>query len=196
MKAMTDQELVRALKSGGPEAFQEMYDRFFDPLYRFCHHRTGCHHPDTEDVVGETFMTAVRKIDELSDAEGTKVFNWLATIARFKLLELYRKRSRLDLERSFSSFDEGLEEVLEGRHTGNADQPEGAFTPESVGVVLSSLPEDYQRVLSDKYLKGLSVKEMSERIGKSDKAVESLLTRAREAFRRAHTLLQPALRAS
>lgn len=193
---MTDQELVRQLKSGGPEAFQEMYDRFFDPLYRFCHHRTGNHHPDTEDVVGETFMTAVRKIDELSDAEGTKVFNWLASIARFKLLELYRKRNRQEMERHFSSFDDALEDVLEGRAAETDEEPEGAFTPQSVGVVLSSLPDDYQRVLSDKYLKGLSVKEMSQRIGKSDKAVESLLTRARDAFRRAHASIHTELRLS
>ena len=48
---------------------------------------------------------------------------------------------------------------------------------------LDHLPVHYGQVLEWKYTDGLAVKEMAERLEMTPKAVESLLTRARVAFR-------------
>jgi DNA-directed RNA polymerase specialized sigma24 family protein len=45
-------------------------------------------------------------------------------------------------------------------------------------------------MLESKYVKEMSVQEIATQIGRTAKATESLLTRAREAFREAFTLLQ------
>jgi len=45
------------------------------------------------------------------------------------------------------------------------------------------LPPVYGDLLEWKYVDGLSILELAERLGRSPKAIESLLTRAREAFR-------------
>ena len=50
-------------------------------------------------------------------------------------------------------------------------------------VTLDHIPSLYGDVLEWKYIHGLSVKEIARRIGRGPKAAESLLTRAREAFR-------------
>jgi RNA polymerase sigma-70 factor (ECF subfamily) len=58
---------------------------------------------------------------------------------------------------------------------------------ESIAAALAALPEHYERVLQAKYVDGRSVQEIAEDSGQSFKAVESLLTRARQAFRDAYT---------
>lgn len=58
-------------------------------------------------------------------------------------------------------------------------------------VALDQLPALYADSLESKYVHGLSVQEIGARIGKSMKATESILTRARSAFRECfRTLIQ------
>ena len=54
---------------------------------------------------------------------------------------------------------------------------------ERVAVALAELPPRYEAVLRAKYLDGRSVQQIAEAGGETPKAVESLLGRAREAFR-------------
>jgi DNA-directed RNA polymerase specialized sigma24 family protein len=61
-----------------------------------------------------------------------------------------------------------------------------------VHLVLDALPAHYANALEWKYLEELSVAEIAGRLGLGEKAAESLLTRARAAFRDAFTTLKPA----
>jgi RNA polymerase sigma-70 factor (ECF subfamily) len=54
---------------------------------------------------------------------------------------------------------------------------------ERVALALASLLEHYEAVLRAKYLDGNSVAEIACERHETPKAIESLLTRAREAFR-------------
>jgi RNA polymerase sigma-70 factor (ECF subfamily) len=56
-------------------------------------------------------------------------------------------------------------------------------------VVLDYLPRRYGQVLEWKYIEGLSVKEIADKLGIAPKAAESTLTRARNAFRDGITAL-------
>lgn len=53
-----------------------------------------------------------------------------------------------------------------------------------VGLILTELPSHYQDVLVAKYIKQLSVREIAESMKQSEKAIESLLTRSRNAFKK------------
>jgi RNA polymerase sigma-70 factor (ECF subfamily) len=71
-----------------------------------------------------------------------------------------------------------------------ADAPEPAAAPPAddgarVAEALARLPERYERALRAKYLDRRSVAEIAAEAGETEKAVESLLTRARQAFREA-----------
>src|SRR5207302_958206 len=57
---------------------------------------------------------------------------------------------------------------------------------ERIARALADLPERYEAVLRAKYLDGRSVAEIAAAWDETPKAVESLLTRAREAFREAY----------
>ena len=52
-----------------------------------------------------------------------------------------------------------------------------------IQVTMDSLPSAYADALEWKYIDGLSVNEISKRLGRGHKAAESLLNRARESFR-------------
>jgi RNA polymerase sigma-70 factor (ECF subfamily) len=60
---------------------------------------------------------------------------------------------------------------------------------ELIGLVLTALPDRFQSVLRAKYQEHLPVAEIARRWGESAKAVESLLARARAAFRQAYVRL-------
>jgi RNA polymerase sigma-70 factor (ECF subfamily) len=61
-----------------------------------------------------------------------------------------------------------------------------------VHLTLDLLPEHYARALQWKYVDGLSVEQIATRLGLSGKAAESLLTRARQAFRDGYQSVQTA----
>jgi DNA-directed RNA polymerase specialized sigma24 family protein len=52
-----------------------------------------------------------------------------------------------------------------------------------IGATLTALPPQWERVLRWKYREGLSVAEIARRLAASPKAAESLLGRARAAFK-------------
>jgi RNA polymerase sigma-70 factor (ECF subfamily) len=74
-----------------------------------------------------------------------------------------------------------------------AEQPDQVFdrgeTARLVQVALDLLPGSYSEVLEWKYIYGLTVAEISERMSTGPKAVESLLGRARRSFRQVFTVL-------
>jgi RNA polymerase sigma-70 factor (ECF subfamily) len=71
-----------------------------------------------------------------------------------------------------------------------APEPDAAdHDPELVAVTLAELTAEHEAVLRAKYFDGQSVNEIATATGHTTKAVESLLTRAREAFRAAYRRL-------
>jgi RNA polymerase sigma-70 factor (ECF subfamily) len=58
-----------------------------------------------------------------------------------------------------------------------------------VNATMSQLPPHYRAALEAKYVEGLSVRDIARALGLSEKAAESQLGRAREAFRAAFTAL-------
>jgi RNA polymerase sigma-70 factor (ECF subfamily) len=57
---------------------------------------------------------------------------------------------------------------------------------ERVATALAELPGHYESLLRSKYLDQMTVSQIAEARGESEKAVESLLARARQAFREAY----------
>ncbi len=57
------------------------------------------------------------------------------------------------------------------------------------GAALTSLPCRWEQVLRWKYCQDLSVAEIAGQLGSSEKAVESILSRARAAFRQVYARL-------
>ena len=86
---------------------------------------------------------------------------------------------------------EAVRSALESLYApGAVDESERLVMERLVQLTLDYLPDNYSRVLEYMYLEGLTVKEISQRLDKGVIAVQSLLARARTAFRRGFKDLQ------
>ena len=163
--------------AGDEDAWRVLYDRCFAPLYTHVFLRTGGHVQRTEDVVQECWMIAVRRIRSF-DPERGSFAAWMRGIADKVLQNKRRRWGRRDRT-----------EVPAEREAVARSAPRIALA-EEISVAMAGLPPAYQDVLRAKYAEGRTVKEIAAQRGQSPKAVESLLSRARTAFRDAFQLLE------
>ena len=114
------------------------------------------------------------------DPEQTDVQAWLRGVLRRKIVDHYRQKTRSRRlhagVRSESSGEEGVPP--------SPCEMESAEDRQQVLRALDDLPDLQRNVLEWKYVESLSVREIAERSGKSEKAIESTLFRARKEFRR------------
>lgn len=172
--------LLDRMNRGDKQALSEFYRRYYDPLYRFIYYQVGGNHADAEDVTQTTFIAA---IDSLHTFRGeSRLYVWLCGIAWHKAADFRRRRSKKERVRSNLPIHE-LEQL------DTAPLPDEIFlreeTRDLVYQVLLSLPDHYYQVLVLKYVEEFSMQEIAQLMGKSFKAVQSLLSRARNAFRAA-----------
>jgi RNA polymerase sigma-70 factor (ECF subfamily) len=187
----TDFAVARRILAGDEAAFRALFDRVFPRLYRFVLARLDGDGDAARDVVQQTFCRAIERLNKYRGEAA--LYTWLFQICRNTLNDYYRFTSR---ERRVITPLEDLPQVravLETLAAPQATAPEtGAWRSELgrlVQATVDALPERYAEVLEWKYIDGWPVKSIAERLGVSDKAAESLLTRAREAFRTAMTAM-------
>jgi RNA polymerase sigma-70 factor, ECF subfamily len=157
-------------------AFRAWYDQALPIVYAFVLYRTGGRRSIAMELTQETFVEAVRSADRF-DGRSAPV-TWVCGIARHRIADHYRRQGR-DERRTVS-----LSTVSPEAERDPADWATTADTREDVLRALHRLPVRQASVLALHYLDGLSVPEMASLLGGSQKAVESLLSRARESFRR------------
>jgi RNA polymerase sigma-70 factor (ECF subfamily) len=158
-------------------------------LYEFAHYRIGGDRAAVEDVVQETFLVALESLRTF-DGRST-LHTWLCGIAKNKIRSARRKRRPMALEDALDEASGDIDAIL--ARVSSEPLPEWVIekreTKDLVGATLSSLPPEYRRALVEKYVEGRSVAEIALQGGKSEKATESTLTRARLAFARVFELL-------
>ena len=187
----SERELVRRMLGGDEGAFDEFFADYFPRLFRFAVLRLR--DPDAaEDIVQISLIAAVRHLSSWR-GEAT-LFTWLCTICR-REMSAWEKRTSRRVIVSLAEDDPGLRAALESIGAA-AEAPDAglarADTGRLVQLVLDHLPPRYSRALEWKYLQDLSVDDIAGRLHCTPKAAESLLTRARDAFRDAFAAVQAA----
>jgi RNA polymerase sigma factor (sigma-70 family) len=177
---------ARALR-GDTEAIQALMDAALAPLYGFCLYRVGRNSHLCEEVVQETLLRALRDLANFDPERGANnIFAWLTGLARNEIHRvLGRERSGLSLEGLWANIDKELLAVyarLESEPFGE-ELLQREETRDLVNATMAQLPAHYREALAAKYVAGKSVRELATQMGASEKAVESQLTRARQAFR-------------
>ncbi len=140
---------------------------------------------DVDDVVQQTLTQAARRL-ETYRGEAT-LLTWLIQICRHEIgRQLQRGAREADLMAPFLN-DDVMRAIVESLECAEDDMPEvQGRRNELIGLVqfaLDQLPERYAVALELKYVQGFNSKEIASRIGISDEATQSLLARARRAFR-------------
>jgi RNA polymerase sigma-70 factor (ECF subfamily) len=109
----------------------------------------------------------------------------LCAICRFEITA-HQRRSRRFATGHVSSLEGESSDVAETVASGGDDPERRLIRNELSRLVrqtVDELPPRYAQALAWKYTDGLAVNEIAHRMGLSAKAAESLLTRAREAFK-------------
>ena len=166
--------LLDAVLAGDERAWRAWYDESFPGLHAYALWRCGGARHHADEVVQETWLAAVRRLRSFDPARGSFA-GWLRAIAANVLRNHFRRERR-----------RGRTEALAGEPAAAGADEETRHRAEGVALALAALPERYEDVLRAKYLDGLSVADIAAAHGESPKAVESLLTRARQAFREAY----------
>ena len=181
-----DRSLARRMIHGEEKAIVEFMDTYFPRLYRFALVRMNDDPSGAEDVVQQTLTIAARKISTFRGE--ASLMTWLVQICRRELMRQVQKNKRRD--NVISLFDEEplFEAILENLEGDDPlDFTERAELMSMVHLVLDQLPNRNGDVLEWKYIDGLSIKEIAERLGIGSEAVQSQLARARRAFKEAFT---------
>ena len=177
----SDAQLLRSIQMGDSTAWQELYQRYFPSAWRFAWQLVGDRQV-AEDLVAESLLALCRKASQL-DPESTKLFGWLRGVIRHKAMDYHRAKARKTAamdQRADVQCDIERNKQLASRPSANLERSEQAT---DVLVVLDDLDETKRQCLEWKYLDKLSVREMAARLDLTEKAVESILYRARLEFR-------------
>lgn len=165
-----------AVLAGDAHAWRHWYDAHFERLAAYVRWRCGGLRDLADDVLQEAWLVAVNRLRSFDPAKGS-FFDWLCGIAANAARNAIRSR----LRQKARARPLGATDDRPGQEP--ADPTERA---ERVAAALAALPDHYEAALRSKYLDGLSVNEIAARRGESPKGVESLLARARQAFREAY----------
>jgi RNA polymerase sigma-70 factor (ECF subfamily) len=170
--------LVRAMARRDRSAWNAMYERHVRDVFGLVYHLVGGDRHVAEDVNQEVWLLAIERFDRFDPRSG-RFRDWLLGIARHRALRHYRSPPGQAVQVPYDGLPDGLPppELLEGRERADV-----------VRAALLCLHDGSRNVLLAKYAEGLSVAEIAAQTGRSPKAVESLLSRARSQLR---ALLRP-----
>ena len=175
--------LVRSAQAGDMSAFSELFDRYYDVVYRYVLFRMN-DRTLAEDITQETFLRALRRITSVT-YQGRDIGAWFVTIARNLIFD-HVKSSRYRLESTTSD----MIELSPSTH-GPEQQVLDLATNEELLRCVRKLNADQQECITLRFLQGLSVAETAKIMDRNEGAVKALQHRA---VRRLAQLLPEGLR--
>ncbi len=176
--AAEERALLAAVLQKDRKAAAEFVSRYADPVYAYVSRRLAPRADRVEDVVQDVFLAALQKLDTF--AGQSSVVGWLLGIARHKVEDFYRALVRepepLSDDAEASDGGPAVESHLD-------ELMDAARAQEKTRLILERLPAAYSAVLRWRYWEQRSIKEMAAQTGRTEKAIERLLARARTLFR-------------
>ena len=148
----------------------ELYDVALPEVFRYLRSRCGSTEL-AEELASATFVQAALETSR-GNAPNVSVA-WLITVARHKLVDHWRRQAIA--ERSLM--------LLEGGRVDEPDPWDVVLDQARAESVLAELPSHYRAALTLRYLDDLSVPECADYLHRTVHGTESLLSRARVAFR-------------
>lgn len=165
--------LVLAAQDGDKEAFSELYDHFFDAIYRYVYFRVN--QSEVDDIVETVFVKTWMNLEQYEKRD-VKFSSWLFRIAHNAVIDFRRSHRSL----------EALPATLVDESDSNAPkaQTEKIIMGKKVRDAVSKLKEPYRQVITLKFLSGLSNDEIAEILGEREGNVRVLQFRALKQLKR------------
>ena len=174
----SDAQLVLEVLRKDRKATAEFVNRHADHVYGYVRRRLIPHTEFVDDLVQEVFLAAWENLEKFRGESSLR--SWLLGIARHKVEDHYRKRLR---EVEVPGEEEGpVPEPVDPHNVQEAIEQQQAA--KKTQEVLASLPEASSIVLRWRYWEKRGLREIAQETGRTEKAIERLLARAREQFKR------------
>ena len=170
--------LVRQAQSGGAAAFSELYEHYYDSIFRYVSFRTG-NTAEAEDITAEVFVRMIESIHRFK-WQGYPFSSWLFRIAHNLVVDFYRKKGRrriVSLENAPPIMEEG---VVDADARMDLELKMG-----DVRRAMEDLTDLQREAITLRFAAGLSVAETARAMGKKDNAVKALQHAGLKKLRRA-----------
>lgn len=162
--------LISGLRKGDKAAVREWFRQFEPVMTRFVLLKVG-NKADAEEIVQDIFISC---LESLPLFRGTSSLStWMYSVAYHEVSDYFRKKYAKRVLQAIPFVDALLPNQLHNMHT----------VSQGVQLVLAKMSHMEREILLLKYVDGLDVRQISTKLKVSFKAAESLLFRARKAFR-------------
>lgn len=179
-----DRALAGRVAAGDQGAFDEFFREYFPRLYRFTLMRVENDPALAEEIVQRTMCIVVRTMGSYRGE--ALLFTWLCQICRNEMNSVFRQRG-IELNSDIPIDDHPAVQAALESILSDDFRPETIHRRQEIATfvrtTLEQLPRKYAMALEMKYIYGNSVAEIAQALDIGEKAAESVLTRARGAFR-------------
>jgi RNA polymerase sigma-70 factor, ECF subfamily len=171
-----DRELVTNAQCGDKASFDLLYECYSARLQRYCLRRLKDPH-EAEDVMQEAFLRAWRALPTFGGER--RFFPWISVIASNLCTDVLRRRQRFGPVQMADPSENDL-----GTTTSAEDFALASVDLDLAGQAYARLSDRHRRVLDLRERSGLSYQDIAVREGIRITTVETLIWRARQAFKR------------
>ncbi len=170
-----DESLVRRAKQYDQEAFTELYDKYFDKIYRYVAVKVG-DRMEAEDITQQVFLKAIKSISAFK-WKGFPFSSWLFRIAHNQVVDYLRKKKKqatVALDDNVLTSKDDPEAILEQK-----------LNLEQLATATKKLTSAQQEVISLRFAGELPIAQVAKVMGKSEGAVKALQHSAIVSLRKA-----------
>ena len=187
VKKLSDEELVRLAQLKDENAIDELFDRY-KYIASAVAHSYFLNGGDAEDLLQEGLVAVFKAITSFNGKSSFKtyvytcvknrIFNVIKSSNRYKNLPL---NNYLSLSGSLDSdSDSDKNEIIVDKHFGPEEVYINAEAENELKSIISKVLSKFEYQILVYYLKGYSYREISENIGKKEKAIDNAIQRIRK----------------
>ena len=177
----SDRELINQLLQNNKKATKVFYKTYKSRLWNFIKRKVKSRQ-DAEEILQDVFVSSLLSLPAFSNK--SSFYTWLCSIANHEICDFYRKKKIKTIVFSRFPFLEKLVSKALGPELALQEQE----IKQKIYHTFKEISEGYCQILRLKYIDGLSMAEIAQRLGKTVKAVESKLFRARMAFQKQYSV--------
>lgn len=172
MDTHTIQSLALQASQGNHDALARLYDRFVEELYRFVFYKTQ-HTQTAEDLCSDIFTKMCANIESYDESKAN-FRTWLYTIARYTIIDHYRKKTDVV----------AIEDVWDlSSDTDLLDIVDAQVDMDRIAPYMAKLSSDQREILILRLWEDKSYKEIAEIMGKSQASCKMSFSRAIKTLR-------------
>ena len=177
VQVLSDQVLLKQYLAGNQQAISELIERHSRRVRDYIHMMVK-DRDVADDIFQETFIKAVRVIDDGRYTDNGKFLSWILRIAHNQVIDHFRAQKQT---RAVSEAEAGYDVLGTLRFAEKTveDQMVGAQIESDVRALVELLPAEQREVVMMRYFGGSSFKEIAEQTGVS---INTALGRMRYAL--------------